>query len=215
MTLCMAALVSGVKIGLLLSIFIGPIFFLLIQTSAEEGLRSGLRIGLGIWVSDMLYILLAYFGLATIRKILESEQYPLIAGSIGGGILLIFGFTALLLPPKTPNYPGVGIEIPRSSFLSLFFKGVMVNGFNPFTGFFWLGIMSTVLVDRNFSQQEIRTFFLTTLLTIMLLDVLKMLLSDWISTYFKPVHYLWLRRISGAALMAFGIGLIVRVWLGG
>jgi threonine/homoserine/homoserine lactone efflux protein len=49
--------------------------------------------------------------------------------------------------------------------------------------------------------------------TIVVTDLLKVLLAKRIRYSLRPVHLLWLRRISGAALIAFGVVLLVRVLL--
>ena len=47
--------------GLFLSFSLGPIFFKLIETSIEKGFLSAFMMDLGALVSDVFYLLVAYF----------------------------------------------------------------------------------------------------------------------------------------------------------
>ena len=69
------ALWSGILLGLLLSVLIGPVFFLLIELSLKEGLRSAVFMDIGIILSDAACILVAYFGMAAL---LENPRNKLI-----------------------------------------------------------------------------------------------------------------------------------------
>ena len=60
----MNILIEGIKVGLILCFLIGPIFFALVQTGVEEGLRAGTAVGLGIWISDLIFILGVYRGIS-------------------------------------------------------------------------------------------------------------------------------------------------------
>ena len=62
----MEAVWNGVLFGLLLTIFIGPVFFALIQTSVHRGFIYGVFMALGIALSDAIYVFLAYLGLSKI-----------------------------------------------------------------------------------------------------------------------------------------------------
>jgi len=206
-------LLEGIKIGLILSFMIGPIFFALVQTSVDEGFRAGLMVAVGIWVSDTSYVLGVYFGVSLLANIVNTQTFTLVLGVAGSILLTIFGLVTLLTIPKgllTNTLP----EYNRSSsYLSLFIKGFLINTINPFTVFFWSSLMGTVVIKDGFHGTQAFIFFAGVLGTIVVTDLLKVLLAKRIRYSLRPVHLLWLRRISGAALIAFGVVLLVRVLL--
>ena len=87
----MDLLIKGIFLGLTLSILVGPIIFALLQTAIERGFRAGMMVGLGVWVSDLMYISIAYFGVSYIVAITEYEGFEEILGTIGGFTLIGLG----------------------------------------------------------------------------------------------------------------------------
>lgn len=206
-------LLEGIKVGLILSFMIGPIFFALVQTSVDEGFRAGMMVAVGIWVSDTSYVLGVYFGVSLLANVVNTQTFTLTLGIAGSILLTIFGLATLLTIPKgllTNTLP----EYKRSSsYLSLFIKGFLINTINPFTVFFWTSLMGSVVIKDGFNGTQAFVFFAGVLGTIVVTDLLKVFLAKRIRYSLRPVHLLWLRRISGAALIAFGVVLLVRVLL--
>ena len=209
----MDMLLGGIKVGLILSFMIGPIFFALVQTSVEEGFRAGAMVALGIWVSDTSFVLAVYYGVSYLAEIVKAPSFSLILGIAGSILLACFGLATLLTIPKgllsntLPEYKR------SSSYLSLFIKGFLINTINPFTVFFWTSLMGTVVVKDGFDGQQASWFFGAVLGTIVTTDLLKVILAKKIRYSLRPVHLLWLRRISGGALIVFGVVLLFRVLL--
>ncbi len=50
---------QAIGIGFLLSVMVGPAFFVLLEISITKGIRAALALDLGIFISDLLYILFA------------------------------------------------------------------------------------------------------------------------------------------------------------
>jgi threonine/homoserine/homoserine lactone efflux protein len=203
---------DGIKFGLILSFMIGPIFFALVQTGVEEGFIAGAMLGLGVWVSDALYILAVYFGLSQLAKAAESATFAWSMGAGGGIVLTVFGLFTLLSKPKIP-LPQETEEVERhSSFWLLFSKGFLINTINPFTVFFWTSLMGTYVAKGNFGPAQAKWLFGMVLATIVITDSLKVLLAKKIRRFLRPLHFIWLRRASGVALIAFALVLLGRVW---
>ncbi|MCB0551459.1 MAG: LysE family transporter [Phaeodactylibacter sp.] len=203
---------NGIKLGLILAILIGPIFFALIQAGVEQGIRAGAMVGLGIWISDVIFILGAYFGVSYLTSLVESPKFTLYLGIAGSITLTFFGLGALLTAPKAGANPQWARTAFRSSsYFSLWMKGFLINTINPFTFFFWIGVATTMAADGGLGNQEATLFYGGILGTIIFTDFSKVVLSKQIRRIMKPIHLLWLRRISGGALIAFAIVLLVRV----
>lgn len=203
---------EGIKMGFLLAILVGPLFFALVQTGVEEGARAGTMVGFGIWVSDFSYIVLVYSGLAYIRQIVEGDNFTFVVGVAGSIILAVFGLGALFTKP--PAFE-ISEQKPtrQTPYYKLWLRGFLINTVNPFTVFFWMGLMSTLLIKDNISGADAVIFFAGLFGTIVLTDMVKVLAAKRIRRVLKYRHVLLLRRISGAALLIFGIVLLVRVLL--
>lgn len=206
-------LLSGIKVGLILSFMIGPIFFALVQTSVEEGFRAGAMVALGIWVSDTSFVLAVYYGVSYLAEVVKAPSFSLILGLAGSILLAIFGLTTLLTIPKGLLSGTMPAYKRSSSYLSLFIKGFLINTINPFTVFFWTSLMSTVVLKDGFDDFQAKWFFGGVLGTIVVTDLLKVIMAKKIRYSLRPIHLLWLRRISGGALIVFGVVLLVRVLL--
>lgn len=206
----MSWLLEGIKFGLVLCILVGPLFFALVQAGVEEGFRAGGAVAFGIWISDFLFIVGVYFGLSYITKIVELENFRLYLGIGGSIVLVIFGLGILSSRAPLIDAPGV-IPIRATSYFTLIMKGFLINTINPFTVFFWMGLMGSVIIKSELTRQESILFFAGILGTIIVTDSLKVLFAKKISNKLRPIHVLWLRRISGVALIVFGIILLARV----
>jgi threonine/homoserine/homoserine lactone efflux protein len=202
---------EGLKLGLLLTIMVGPIFFAIIQTGVEEGFVAAATVGLGIWISDLIYILFVYFGISYAAELLQNQTFTYITGSIGGGILIVIGIATFRSKP--PTFDRVEGGERRSSFSQLFTRGFLINSINPFTIFFWFSVTSTMVVNDTFQHHQAFLFFGTILLTIMCTDMIKALLAKRISNRMTQRHIQWSRKITGVILAFFGVALLVRVFL--
>ncbi len=205
----MKSLVEGIQTGLILCFLIGPIFFTLIQTGVERGFRAGAAVGLGIWVSDTIFVMAFYSGVNYIAQLLAWEGFSLYVGVIGSIILAIFGTWALLTKPAFQNPSDIHFK-PSSSYFSLWLKGFLINSINPFTVLFWFGLMSTTILQNNLTSYDIPLFFGGAIGTVVITDIIKILLAKRIRRWMQPKHILLLRRVSGIALIVFGIVLLVR-----
>ena len=202
---------KGIQIGLLLAILMGPLLIALVQAGVEQGIRAGTAIGLGIWLSDLLFILGVYYGLSYVQQIVAWEYFSLTLGIAGSLILVIFGLGTLLSKPPDLDF-GDGSS-NKESYWKLWLKGFLINTINPFTVVFWLGLISSILLQENTSPVQAYLFLGGILGTIVFTDFAKVVLAKRIRTRLRPIHVLWLRRISGIALLVFGLGILIRVFV--
>ncbi len=208
----MNLLLDGIKVGLILCCMIGPIFFALIQTGVEQGIRAGTTVGLGIWVSDLFFILGIFWGVSHISRLANGDHFSFFLGLAGSAILVLFGLGALVKAPAFEYYQLADTQ-RVSSYLALFSKGFLINTINPFTVFFWLGLMSTVIIKNGLHGGDATFYFGGILGTVVITDFIKVLSARKIRRVLRPAHLLWLRRISGIALIIFGLALLFRAMM--
>lgn len=206
----MTYVLQGIQLGFMLSILVGPILMILVQASLEQGARVGVFVGTGIWLSDFLYIVGIYFGLSGLEALIRWEHFEQTAGTIGAGLLMVFGALTLLAPP--PDFSHPEDLLPRRRTIGiLWIKGFLVNLLNPFTAFFWISVVSTLVIKPELAPPDAFSLFTGILGTIVFTDLLKILLAKRIRSRLRPIHFVFVRRIAGIALIVFGLVLLIRV----
>jgi len=203
-------LLQGITLGLGLSILVGPILITILQSSLEYGKWAGFAVGAGIWMSDLVYIALTYFGLSQVRQFTNWSNFELFTGVIGGLILIGFGCGIFFVKVNDPQLRATQTGLPYSP-IKQFFKGFAINTFNPFTIFFWIGLSSTVVIEASYSIKEAFFFYGGILGALVATDTLKIIASDWLRQYLSVKRIVLFRRIAGSVLILFGIVLILTV----
>ncbi len=198
---------QGIKLGLVLAVMTGPIFFALVQAGVESGFRAGAAIGLGVWVSDLMFIIGVYSGLEALQRWVSWQTYAAHLGIAGGIVLSLFGLYTVFTRPRAPR--PTGGHLP-STYAALWVKGFLINTVNPFTVFFWITVMTAYVLAENWGRRQAGFFFGSILGVIILTDLAKVLLAKKIRPWLKENHIVLLRRISGAVLILFGLVLFWR-----
>jgi threonine/homoserine/homoserine lactone efflux protein len=159
------ALLTGFLTGLWLSFSFGPVFFLLIQTSVQKGIRSALFFDLGVLLSDLFYIIISFFGASII---LGNDHYRDIIGIVGGLILVGFGLLPFFQKTRTPDVNSE-IELPgptRKGMAGQVLKGFLVNVLNPSVLLIWFGATTVAFTAYSGNKGIVGLYFLSDLFKI-------------------------------------------------
>lgn len=203
-------LIKGILLGLMLTIMVGPITFTLIQVAVERGLKAGLLVVAGVWVSDLLFILGVYFGITWVNQLTSVAHFDWYLGMLGGFLLISFGVGTLWSTFKGIEALKKAIVMPIHP-LALLIKGFLVNTVNPFTVFFWLGVISKASIEDKISGSSAFLYLGGIIGTVAITDTLKVVMSRSLRRFLSMHNILLLRRISAIALIIFGLILIVKV----
>ena len=110
-------------IGFFMAFMIGPVFFMLIQTSILKGARAAISFDVGVISGDITFILIAYFGS---RSLLEKIKDDPRLFFIGGLVLIIYGlityFDKQSKKEALENAKTIEVRV-KSNYIKLFFKG--------------------------------------------------------------------------------------------
>ena len=211
-TIILNPFLDGILFGLPLAILMGPLLFAIVQTSIEQGFRAGLAIGGGIWISDLLFVVCAFFGVTYIMAITEWEGFEMTLGVAGTIILFAIGFGMIF--SKSQNIDDLEkARIRYSSYFSLWSKGFLINTINPFTFIFWFVIAPAQASKYLDLSNGPARFYFGILTTIFVTDFLKIVLAKKIQPWLKAKYVILMRRIAGTALVIFGVALLIRCWL--
>lgn len=202
-------LIRGVIIGFSIAAPVGPIGVLCIRRTLAEGRPVGFASGLGAATADALYGCVAGLGLTFISDLLVRQQSWL--RLIGGLFLCYLGLKTLLAKPaeRAATAPGVGLAgAYGSTFLLTLTNPLTILSFAAvFAG---LGLAGTA---ANY------TTALTLVAGVFLGSALWwLLLSGGVSLVrerFNARGLLWVNRVSGLIIVAFGLvalGSLVAAW---
>jgi threonine/homoserine/homoserine lactone efflux protein len=196
----MEIIAKGVFSGIVLALLIGPVFFTLLQTSIERGFLSGVFVAIGISLSDSLYILISYLGLA---QFMEADNFRHYMALGGGIILLLFGLYYLFVKSrKLARYDPQNIG--NASGLRLAAKGFIINGLSPMVLFFWLATVSVATTQLGYSSpRQILIFFASIVTTVFTTDVMKAKLADKLRGLITPKTIRRLNIVLGVIMVIF------------
>lgn len=201
------AILSGITLGLLLAILLGPVFFMLLNTSIKKGFVPAAYLAFGVMLSDAFFISISYYGSSFVGLFNNHKDWV----GIGGGIILIiFGIVNILKKTEDANQDP---ELPDDS-KSLWIdtgKGFIMNSMNPFVLVFWVGVSGTIAAKDHFTPLFTMVFFIATLSTVLSTDLLKAWLASRLKNIIKHSFLIWLNRLSGAGLILFGCKMIFSI----
>lgn len=203
-----AAILEGIGMGFLLSLMVGPVFFMLITTSMEQGFRYAAVLALGILISDLVYVLITYFGVSYLT------QYPLIQqvlGYVGGGILIGFGIS--FWRKKVMDRPNSGgLITEKAKKRTAFAKGFGVNGVNPFVMLFWISIASLVSSKSDWGSADRFFYYFGLLLTVFGIDLGKAFVAGKLAHLMTARLRGFLNKGVGILICYFGLKMIWDTW---
>lgn len=207
------AIRDGIVIGLIISVLIGPVFFLLIELSIKEGFRSAIAMDIGIILSDAVCILVAYFGMAAL---LEDDDYRFAFIMVGSTILIVMGFIKIIpRKKKAEDVKLIEIQVRRSNPFWLVVKGFFYNFLNPSTIIFWITTVGTAVAIRGAHKGLIALEFGTTLLVVFLIDISKAWFAKRMRQALNPSRMRKANVIMGVFFIVFATFLIYRAFTGG
>ena len=86
-------ILSGIPWGIFLSFMIGPVFFILLETSIVKGFRAALVFDLGVITADIVFITIAYLGSYRLIQNLKDKPSLFIFGGI---LMLVYGIISFI-----------------------------------------------------------------------------------------------------------------------
>ncbi|RPA67883.1 LysE family translocator [Cyclobacteriaceae bacterium YHN15] len=197
------AFVEGFSMGLLLSAMIGPVFFTLVQSSLENGFRYAAILALGILISDLLYVIVTYFGISFLAKFPNFQIFL----ALGGGIVLI-GFGVATFFKKNKERPNTGgLPVLKSKKRNGFIKGFSINGINPFVLLFWISVAGLVSINEDYAKTDVGLYYAGILITVFCIDLLKAFVAKKLRSFVTPKLMGRMNKAVGIALMFFGLRL--------
>ena len=197
-------------IGFFMAFMIGPVFFMLIQTSILKGARAAIIFDLGVILGDLCFILIAYYGS---RSLLEEIKDDPRLFFLGGLVLIIYGLITYLEKEnkKEALESANSLKVPiQNNYLKLFFKGFFLNFINVGVLAFWLGTVLVIGPTLKMNQSAIFWYFGTVLLSYFVTDLGKIFLAKQLKNKMTPPVIFRIKKIMGVILIICGVFLMLK-----
>jgi threonine/homoserine/homoserine lactone efflux protein len=201
----MEAVLKGLALGFVLALSVGPIIFTIIKQSLNNGHKGGFSFVAGVWVSDILLVVLSNTLTVFVSALLEHTRVIAFGGSaflIAMGIYFVF-FKKIALARDSE---GNETRFRKRDIARVFASGFIINTLNPGVILFWLG--NATILTVNHTLQERIIIFSVCLLINMAADIGKVMMAGKLRNKLTLRMLVIINKISGTILIGFGIVLL-------
>lgn len=201
--LWLVPVMKGIGQGILISIFsFGPAFFTLIHSGITGGKKQGMKVALGIFLSEFTMAMIVFFGLSHIFT------YPLFQISFAFVAAVSILYIGIKGFSKKYEHFIESIQVKSTGKESMV-KGFLLNLINPFVMFLWIGMLATVSLSYDQSdvlyRWSIFVNLLAILLTLLAMDLGKVVLSDYLGRKLSNKVYFYVNKYFGLILLLIGV----------
>jgi len=217
LTLCkhqlpnMDLILKGIVTGFILSIMIGPVFFVLLETSIRKGIKAAIAFDAGVLLNDIVYILIAYVFYNQVEQLSSGDDNSVLR-LIGGCLFFVYGVFTFF--KKTQGIfiheDGSEPETNIKGYLLLGLKGFLLNLANPMVVFYWFSVMTLgakdVTGEGTFTTMIV--FISSILITFFSFDLLKIFGAKSLRPLVTTRLLKGLNQLIGIVFVAFALVLI-------
>ncbi len=198
----MQDILNAIPLGIALAFMIGPVFFVLLETSVIKGFRAAVVFDLGVILADVVFVTFAYYGSRTLLSKIKDDPRLFV---LGGGILFIYGLFTFYKRRKPIITDEDLVVVEKNNYIGLVLKGFFLNFINVGVLAFWLGMVVVVSPNLEMNNGRIFNYFSAIIIAYFLTDLLKILLAKQLKSKLTPVVIGKIKRGMGIALMIFGL----------
>lgn len=197
---------SAIPFGIILAFTIGPVFFVLLETSATKGFKSALIFDLGVMLADILFIAVAFLSTNKLLDKIKDDPNFLV---FGGVLLVVYGIITFTKTSKSfrtivREYHRVEIQ---KNYGKLFLKGFLLNFINVGVLAGWLAF---IIIANSFTETKsgVVVFLATILITYFVIDIFKILIAKRLKNKLTPRRIFKTKKIIALVILCFGILLL-------
>jgi len=203
------AIVSGLTLGLILVISVGPVIFTIIKQSLNNGREGGFSFIAGVWLSDIVLIVISNAFSELVTNVMIYRKMLGITGSV---FLIIMGvFYVFFKKIKLQNPEGGLFRFSKTEMVKIFSSGFLINTLNPNVFLFWLGTATAFASKYSFDQRIL--IFSVCLVINMAADIFKVLMAGKLRKRLTLHNISLINKVSGTILIGFGLALLIGTML--
>lgn len=199
---------AAIPFGIILAFTIGPVFFVLLETSATKGFKSALIFDCGVMIADIFFILVAFFSTNNLLEKIKDDPNFLV---FGGVLLSVYGLISFVKASKSfrsivKEYHKVEI---KKGYGKLFLKGFLLNFINIGVLLGWVAFI--VLANSlTTSKNGVVVFLSTILIVYFLVDLVKIVIAKKLKNKLTPRRIFKTKKIISLVILGFGILLLIQ-----
>ena len=197
---------TPITVGFFTAFIMGPVFWVLLETSITKGFKAAVAFDLGVMFADVCFIGICYLGSF---QLLEDEQNKQGLFVLGGTILLLYGlFSWINRNKKSKDQPE--IQESKENYFGLAAKGFAINILNVGVFIFWGGvtIVSSPASGKSFTSFVL--FFSIVLLSYFITDLLKISVANRFKSLLTGKGIVIVNSIVSLILIVSGAVLILK-----
>lgn len=193
-------ILSAVGLGIMLSlVFLGPIFFLLIETSFSRGPRHAFALDMGVITADIICIVAAFFASADLVQLIDKHPgfYRITA-------FIILIYAIYMIVSKTKMHIAGEEKMINQNYFKTFLNGFFFNILNIGVVLFWL--VTVISVRNAYPNLDEFLFYMALVVgTYLIIDILKIYLAKQFHDKLTEKLANQIRKGVGFILVGFSI----------
>ncbi|WP_138432544.1 LysE family translocator [Winogradskyella algicola] len=200
-------ILRAIPFGVILAFTIGPVFFVLLETSATKGFTSALAFDFGVILADIVFILLIFMSTDTLLDKIKDDPKLLV---FGGVLLVVYGLISFVKISK--SFRSIvrehhRIKLPKKDYGKLFVKGFLLNFINIGVLLGWLGF---IVIGTSITKSEngVTVFIITMLVSYFVCDLFKIAAAKRLKNKLTPRRIFKTKKIVALVILGFGILLL-------
>lgn len=203
-------ILSAIPFGIILAFTIGPVFFVLLETSATKGFKSAIIFDLGVMLADIFFIAVAFFSTNRLLEKIKDDPNFLV---FGGVLLVVYGFISFTKTSKSfrsivREYHRVEVQ---KNYHKLFLKGFLLNFINIGVLVGWVGF---IVIGNSLTETRdgLIVFLATILVTYFIVDLIKIAIAKKLKNKLTPRRIYKTKKIIALVILGFGILLLAQAF---
>lgn len=199
------AIISGVTLGCILALSVGPVIFTIIKQSLVNGHVGGFSFVAGVWLSDIVMVVVAN---AFSALMAELTEYTTVIAYFGSAFLLLMGIFYLFFKKVALRTDAEGqlIKFRKREMMKIFVSGFLINTLNPSVLLFWITTATAFAAKYTFNERIL--LFSICIAFNIIADVAKVLLAGRLGNNLTINNISIINKVTGVILVAFGVVLL-------
>ncbi|WP_405574591.1 LysE family translocator [Winogradskyella sp. Asnod2-B02-A] len=200
-------ILTAIPFGIILAFTIGPVFFVLLETSVTKGITSAIIFDLGVIFADVVFILVIFKSTDSLLDKIKDDPKLLV---FGGVLLVIYGLISFIKTSK--SFRSIvrehhRIVLPKKDYGKLFIKGFLLNFINIGVLLGWLGFI-VIGTSITTSENGVTIFIVTMLVSYFLADLVKIAAAKRLKNKLTPRRIFKTKKIVSLVILVFGVILL-------
>jgi threonine/homoserine/homoserine lactone efflux protein len=183
----------------------GPGIFAILAKSMSQGAKSCWWLSVGMSISDICYLVMACFGLASLAY--AWEEVFLLIRVLGGAYLIYLGWKMWTsVPDLAQELTHKDLKVNNKGNLSAFIQGFMISASNPKVILFYIAFLPTFMDVTQLGSRDIAIAAVLTFVALMLGLTLIALMAAQARRHLRsPKSITLMNRTAGSIMASAGL----------